>query len=244
MPANPTLSPQVFNDARLATRGEPMTIQGAVNKTAILLAITIVSAAYTWQLFWKGDTNLNGWIIGGALGGFVIAMVTCFKPVWSPITAPIYALAQGLFIGGLSSVFEQHWPGIVMQAVLLTFGTLAALLGAYTMGIIRATTAFRRGVIAATGGVALLYLVSIVLGFFHIQIPGIFGAGPIGIVFSLVVVVIAALNLVLDFDLIESGARAGAPKYMEWYSGFALLVTLIWLYLEILRLLSKLNRRN
>ncbi|HEY3898728.1 MAG TPA: Bax inhibitor-1/YccA family protein [Chthoniobacter sp.] len=244
MPANPTLSPQVFNDARLATRGEPMTVQGAVNKTAVLLAITVVSAAYTWQLFWKGDTNLNGWIIGGALSGFIIAMITSFKPMWSPVTAPIYAMCEGLFIGALSSLFEQRLPGVVMQAVMLTFGTLAALLGAYSMGIIRATTAFRRGVIAATGGIFLLFLVSIGLSFFHIQIPGIFGSGPIGIVFSLVVVVIASLNLVLDFDMIESGARGGAPKYMEWYCGFALLVTLVWLYLEILRLLAKLNRRN
>jgi uncharacterized YccA/Bax inhibitor family protein len=244
MPANPTLSPQVFTDARLATRGEPMTIQGAVNKTAVLLAITVVAAAYTWQHTLKGDTSVNGWIIGGALLGFVFAIITSFKPMWSPITAPIYALCEGFFIGGVSALFELRMPGIVMQAVMLTFGTLAALLGAYTMGIIRSSPAFRRGVIAATGGIALVYLASWILSFFHIQIPGIFGSGTVGIVFSLVVVVVAALNLVIDFDLIESGARAGAPKYMEWYSGFALLVTLVWLYLAILRLLAKLNRRN
>jgi uncharacterized YccA/Bax inhibitor family protein len=245
MPANPTLSPQVFTDARLATSGEAMTIQGAVNKTAILLAITMASAAYTWQLYSKGDAGAaSGWMIGGAIGGAIIAFITCFKAQWSPFTAPLYALFEGLFVGALSCMFEQRMPGIVEQAVMLTFGTLAALLAAYTMGIIRATNNFRRGVIAATGGIALLYAVSWILSFFHIQIPGIFGSGTVGIVFSLIVVVVAALNLVIDFDLIENGARAGAPKYMEWYSGFALLVTLVWLYLEILRLLSKLNRRD
>jgi uncharacterized YccA/Bax inhibitor family protein len=245
MPANPTLSPQVFSDASIATRGEPMTVQGAVNKTAILLAITTCSATYTWQLYFRGETaSATGWMVGGMIGGLILAVITCFKTAWSPVTAPLYALFEGLFIGALSSMFEQRMPGIVIQAVMLTFGTLAALLGAYSMGIIRSSPAFRRGVIAATGGIALLYLVSMVLGFFNIHIPGIFGSGPIGIGFSLVVVIIAALNLVIDFDMIESGARAGAPKYMEWYSGFALLVTLVWLYLEILRLLAKLNRRN
>ncbi len=148
---------------------------------------------------------------------------------------------EGLFIGGISCVFEQRFPGVVPQAVMFTFGTLAALLAAYTTGIIRASDGLRRGIIAATGGIALVYLVSMVLGFFHVQVPGIFGSGPIGIGFSVVVVIIAAMNLVLDFDFIESGARQGAPKYMEWYAGFGLLVTLVWLYLEILRLLSKLN---
>ena len=240
MTGNPTLSPKVYSDAALTSRGEPMTVQGAVNKTAILLILLACSAFYTWQHM---DTA-KGWMVGGMIGGFILAMITCFKVTWAPVTAPIYAIFEGLFIGGISSIFEQRYPGIVAQAVALTFGTLAALLGAYTMGIIRATDGFRRGVVAATGGICLLYFVSWILGFFHIQIPGIFGAGPVGILFSLFVVVIAALNLVIDFDMIESSAKAGAPKYMEWYSGFALLVTLVWLYLEILRLLSKLNRRD
>jgi uncharacterized YccA/Bax inhibitor family protein len=245
MTGNPTLSPKAFNEAGLATPGETMTVQGAVNKTAILLALATLSAAYTWQLYLKGEmTTPNGWIMGGAFGGFIIALVTTFKKEWSAVTAPLYAICEGLFIGAISSIIDQRFPGIVLQAVMLTFGTLAALLAAYTMGIIRATSAFRRGVIAATGGIAVLYLVSFVLSFFHIQIPGIFGSGTVGIIFSLVVVVIAAMNLVLDFDMIETGAQQGAPKYMEWYAGFGLLVTLVWLYLEILRLLMKLNRRN
>lgn len=245
MTSNPTLSPATFTEVGRANRDDAMTVQGTVNKTAILLALTTVSAAYTWQLFWKGEvSSANAWLWGGAIGGFIIAMVTTFKKTWSPVTAPLYAILEGLFIGGLSSMFERQLPGIVIQAVMLTFGTLAALLAGYTFGIIRASSGFRRGVIAATGGIAILYLVSMVLGFFHIQIPGIFGNGTVGIVFSLVVVVIAAMNLVLDFDMIEQGAQQSAPKYMEWYAGFGLLVTLVWLYLEILRLLSKLNRRN
>jgi len=244
MTGNPTLTPKVFNEARVVNPGDTMTVQGAVNKTAFLLALVVLTASYTWQLFWKGETgSATMWIYGGAIAGLVIGLITSFKPAWSPVTAPLYAAVEGLFIGGLSSMFEMRFPGIVIQAVMLTFGTLAALLACYTLGLIRATGAFRRGVFAATGAIALLYAVSWILSFFHIQIPGIFGNGPVGIIFSLVVVIIAAMNLVLDFDMIESGAQQGAPKYMEWYSGFGLLVTLVWLYLEILRLLSKLNRR-
>jgi uncharacterized YccA/Bax inhibitor family protein len=182
--------------------------------------------------------------MAGILGGFVLALVTAFKPVWAPISTPLYALAEGLALGGISVVFESAYSGIVAQAVFLTFGTLAALLIAYRSGVIRATDNFRRGVFAATGGIALLYLASFILGFFGIAIPLIHSNGLVGILFSLFVVVIAALNLVLDFDLIERGAAQGAPAYMEWYGAFALLVTLVWLYLEILRLLSKLQSRQ
>ena len=245
MTGNPTLSANTFTDTGRVAPTEAMTVQGTVNKTAFLLALATLSASYTWQLFGKGDVaSANVWLMGGAIGGFIVALVTTFKKEWSAVTAPLYAVLEGLFIGGLSCLFEQRFPGVVMQAVMLTFGTLAALLAAYTMGLIRASSAFRRGVIAATGGIAILYLVSMVLGFFHIQIPGIFGNGTVGIVFSLVVVVVAAMNLVLDFDMIEQGAQQSAPKYMEWYAGFGLLVTLVWLYLEILRLLSKLRSRD
>lgn len=245
MTGNPTLNPTTFNEAGRVSYGQAMTVQGTVNKTAILLLLTTVAASYTWQLFWEGKVaSANLWLMGGAIGGFIVAIVTTFKKTWSPVTAPIYAVLEGLFIGGLSCLFERQLPGIVIQAVMLTFGTLAALLAAYSAGLIRASAGFRNGVIAATGGIAIVYLVSMVLGFFHIQIPGIFGNGLIGIGFSVVVVIVAAMNLVLDFDLIENGARAGAPKYMEWYASFGLLVTLVWLYLEILRLLSKLRSRN
>jgi uncharacterized YccA/Bax inhibitor family protein len=246
MTGNPTLNENTFNEAgRVLVPGDAMTVQGTVNKTSILLILTTLAASYTWHLFWQGNVGAaNVWLMGGAIGGFIVSMITIFKKNWSPVTAPIYAVLEGLFIGGLSCLFERQLPGIVIQAVMLTFGTLAALLAAYTAGLIRASAGFRNGVIAATGGIALVYLVSMVLGFFHIQIPGIFGNGIVGIGFSLVVVIIAAMNLVLDFDMIESGAAAGAPKYFEWYAGFSLLVTLVWLYLEILRLLSKLRSRD
>ena len=180
----------------------------------------------------------------GALGGFIVAMVTVFKKTWAPLTAPIYALLEGLVLGGISALTELRFPGVPMQAVGLTFGTLVALLLAYRSGMIRVTDNFRLGVVAATGGIALFYVATIVMGLFGVRFPPVFGAGPLGIGISVFVVIVAALNLVLDFDLIESGARAGAPKYMEWYGAFALMVTLIWLYLEILRLLSKLRSRN
>ncbi|MEO8353673.1 MAG: Bax inhibitor-1/YccA family protein, partial [Chthoniobacteraceae bacterium] len=157
--------------------------------------------------------------------------------------APAYALVEGVFLGGISAIYEAQFGGIVFQAVLMTFGTLFALLAAYQTGLIKATENFKLGIVAATGGIFMVYIASIVLGFFGIQIPGIFGNGTVGILFSVVVVIIAALNLVLDFDFIEQGAEVGAPKYLEWYGAFGLMVTLVWLYLEILRLLSKLRSR-
>ena len=183
-------------------------------------------------------------VIGGVIGGLVVAMVTVFKQTWAPYTTPLYAALEGLALGGISYLFEQRYPGIVAQAVFLTFGTLGALLFAYRSGIIRATENFKLGVFAATGGIAVVYLLSFVLGFFGIGVPLIHSSGTFGILFSLFVVVIAALNLVLDFDFIEEGAERGAPKYMEWYGAFGLLVTLVWLYLEILRLLAKLQDRR
>jgi uncharacterized YccA/Bax inhibitor family protein len=183
-------------------------------------------------------------MFGGLLGGFVVALVTIFKKTWSAFTAPLYALLEGLALGGISAVFEKTYPGVAIQAVGLTLGTLFVMLLAYKTGVVKATQGFKVGVIAATGGIAVFYLAEMVLSFFfHIQVPAINGSGPWGIAFSLFVVVIAALNLVLDFDMIETGVRGGAPKYMEWYGAFGMMVTLIWLYLEILRLLGKARRR-
>ena len=183
-------------------------------------------------------------MIGGVFGGFVVALITIFKKTWSPFTAPIYALLEGLALGGISAILESRYPGIAVQAVGLTFGTLFVMLLAYKTGVIRATERFKVGVIAATGGIMVFYLIGMVLRmFFHFQIPVVYSGGIWGILFSLFVVVIAALNLVLDFDMIETGVNGGAPKYMEWYGAFGLMVTLIWLYLEILRLLAKARRR-
>lgn len=220
-----------------------MTITGTVNKTAMSLVVLLVAAMYVWGKGAQGQLPMF-WVWGGVIGGFVVAMVTAFKPVWAPYTTPLYAALEGLALGGISYVFEQMYPGIVAQAVFLTFGTLGALLFAYRSGIIRATENFKLGVFAATGGIGLVYLLSFVLGFFGISVPLIHSSGTFGILFSVFVVVIAALNLVLDFDFIEQGAERGAPKYMEWYGAFGLLVTLVWLYLEILRLLAKLQSRD
>jgi uncharacterized YccA/Bax inhibitor family protein len=244
--ANPALNAKTFAGPRPMVATEAMTIQGTVNKSAFLLILTILPAAWVWnQFFTTGDAAAaTKWILIGALGGFVVALVTVFKKEWSAATAPLYAVLEGLFLGGISAFFEVKFPGIVIQAVSLTFGTLGALLLAYKSGLIRATENFKLGVVAATGGIALVYLLSMGLSFFGIQMPYLHDSGPIGIGISVFIVVIAALNLVLDFDFIEHGAEQGAPKYMEWFAAFGLLVTLIWLYLEILRLLSKLRSRN
>jgi uncharacterized YccA/Bax inhibitor family protein len=246
--SNPALNSKAF--AGLAPAAETMSIQGTVNKTLILLLLVCVSAAWIWSRYFNAPepsqalADISLWMFGGLFGGLVMALVTIFKKSWAGITAPIYALLEGLFLGGISATFEAQYPGIVVQAVGLTFGTLFCLLVAYTSRMIKVTQNFRLGVVAATGGIALLYLASMVLGFFGINIPYIHQSGLIGIGFSLFVVVIAALNLVLDFDFIENAAAQGAPKYMEWYGAFGLIVTLVWLYLEILRLLSKLRSRN
>ena len=241
--SNPALTEKAFKGQ--VAFGETMTLQGTVNKTGFLLLCIVVAAAWTWGLSHSNDPFAAiPWMIGGLIGGLIVALVTIFKKEWSPITAPIYALLEGLVLGGISAIFEKSYPGVAIQAVGLTFGTLFVLLLAYKSGIVRATQGFKIGVIAATGGIAVFYLFEMVLGFFfHIQVPVINGSGPWGIAFSLFVVIIAALNLVLDFDLIETGVNNGAAKYMEWYGAFALMVTLIWLYLEILRLLSKARRR-
>jgi uncharacterized YccA/Bax inhibitor family protein len=241
--SNPALNEKAFKGQ--VAYGEAMTLQGTVNKTGLLLLLVVATAAWTWGLSHSPAPGAAiPWMIGGLFGGFIVALVTIFKQNWSPITAPIYALLEGLALGGISAMFERMYPGVAIQAVGLTFGTLFVMLLAYKTGTIRATRGFRLGVLAATGGIALLYLVEMVLGgFFHIQVPEINGSGAVGIGFSLFVVIIAALNLVLDFDMIETGVRNGAPKYMEWYGAFGLMVTLIWLYLEILRLLGKMRRR-
>ncbi len=238
--ANPTLRPEVFQQAGLSDRGLTMTVSGVVQKTSILILLAMITASFTWGL---GPRNpmLMPLSMGAALIGLVVALVTIFKKAWSPVTAPIYALIEGVFLGGISLIFETSYPGIVPQAVGLTFGTLFAMLMAYQSGLIKVTEKFKLGVAAATGSIFLVYMISMVLGFFGVRIPLIHEAGMVGIGFSLFVVVIAAMNLVLDFDMIEQGARGGAPKFMEWYAGFGLLVTLVWLYMEILRLLAKLR---
>jgi len=244
---NPALSTTVFENAGKVVVGNAMTVSGTVNKTALALLLCLAAASWTWNLFFNSAGNpqaIIGWMWVGLIGGFIVALVTIFKRVWAPITTPIYAVLEGFALGGISSIFETQYPGIVIQAIGLTFGTLGALLLAYKSGLIKVTENFKLGVFAATGGIAIVYLVDIVLGFFGIRMPMIHSSGWLGIGFSVFVVIIASLNLVMDFDFIEHGAESGAPKYMEWYGAFGLMVTLVWLYLEILRLLSKLNSRR
>ncbi|MBK1876757.1 Bax inhibitor-1/YccA family protein [Pelagicoccus mobilis] len=243
--SNPALSDEAFNVSRPVSASQAMTINGTVNKTGILVCVLWVAAIITWEkTFAAGNpAELYPWMIGGSIGGFIIAMITVFKKTVAPYTAPLYAVVEGLVLGVISAFFEMQYPGIVFQAVLLTFGVLFALLFAYKTGVIKATENFKLGVAAATGGIFFVYLLSMILGFFGVSIPLIHESGVIGIGFSLFVVVIAALNLVLDFDFIENGAARGAPKYLEWYAAFGLLVTLVWLYIELLRLLSKLRSR-
>lgn len=242
-----TSNPIFRNDPFAAARGTGavMTIGGAVWKTAFLLMLALVTGTYTWmQYVTRGPAAVMPFVLGAAALGFVVAIGTSFKPAWSPVLAPVYALLEGVVLGGISAWYNSQHPGIAFAAAGGTAATLAGLLFAYQTGIIRASNNFKRGVIAATMGIALFYVVTMVLGFFKIQVPGVFGSGLIGIGFSVFVVIIAALNLVLDFDRIEQGAQGGAPKYMEWYGAFGLMVTLVWLYLEILRLLAKLSDRR
>ncbi|HEY5780494.1 MAG TPA: Bax inhibitor-1/YccA family protein [Lysobacter sp.] len=248
---NPALKETTFLDLGSGTvvrrDGDAMTLTGTVNKTGLLLLLCVITATFAWsqiQFTADGAVGAGPYVWGGAIGGLVLALATTFKPTWAPVTAPLYALVEGFFLGAISAMYNHLYEGIVLQAVMLTFGTMFALLFAYRSGLIRATENFKLGVVAATGGIALLYLVTMGLGMFGIRIPYIHESGLIGIGFSLFVVVIAALNLVLDFDFIESGVEQNAPKYMEWYGAFGLMVTLVWLYVEFLRLLAKLQSRD
>lgn len=241
--ANPALGDNTFS-LRAAQGEESMTIQGTVNKSAILIGIIIFAGALSWTQFMSGNGIAMILLWGGFIGGLIAAIVTIFKKEWAPYTAPVYAAFEGLALGGISAMAEIAFSGIVVQAVMLTVGTFVVLLAAYRSGLIKATENFKLGVVAATGAVGLVYLISFGMRMFGMEMPYLHSNGIIGIGISLVIVVIAALNLVLDFDFIEKGAEEKAPKFMEWYAAFGLVVTLVWLYLEILRLLMKLNSRD
>ena len=247
---NPALNAATFSDAARqaptdAGNRATMSLEGTVNKTGILLLLVVLSGAWTWNLFFESGNSATvmPMMLVGGIGGFIFALVTIFKKQWSGITAPIYAVLQGLFLGGISAIYESQFDGIVVQAVGLTLGTLSSLLVLYKTGIVKPTENFRLMVTSATMGIGLLYLVSMIMNMFGSSIGFIHSNGLFGIGFSLFVVAIAALNLVLDFDFIEQGSEQGAPKYMEWFGAFSLMVTLIWLYLEMLRLLAKMRSR-
>ena len=235
---NPVLSKSTFTNT--GSLSEKMTINGTVNKTAISLLLLVGTGYLTFK------TINPGLLIFCGIGGLIVAIITVFKKEWAPITVPIYAILEGGLLGGVSFMYNSLYDGIVTNAIFLTVGILLSLLTAYRSGYIKATENFKLGVFAATGGIAIVYLINFVMSFFgsSMGVMQIDNASPMSIGFSVIVVIIAALNLVLDFDFIEEGAEKGAPKYMEWYGAFGLLVTLIWLYLEILRLLAKLNSRR
>ncbi|MGE4132147.1 MAG: Bax inhibitor-1/YccA family protein [Bdellovibrionales bacterium] len=245
--ANPALSDKAFQG--LVSTDQNMTISGTVQKSFLLILMVFASATWSWsQAFPSGwgvgvTPEIPLWYFPAIIGGFVVAMVIIFKKNTAPYLAPVYAVLEGATLGAISALFEFRYPGIVLQAVFCTFGTFLALLFAYQSKLIQATENFKLGVVAATGGIAIVYLVDMALRFFGMSVPFIHESGPLGIGISAVIVVVAALNLVLDFDFIESASNRGAPKHMEWYGAFGLLVTLIWLYLEILRLLSKMQKK-
>lgn len=247
---NPTLSEKRFKDTVLeevVTHENAMTVKGTLQKFGFLFLMMMGTAFYAWKEYAERGGNTLTFIYVGAFGGLAIAIVMMFKKEWAPYLAPAYALLEGLFIGAISAyyqyAFAEQAPNIVLNAVGLTFGTAIAMYLLYSFKIIRATQKFKAIIITATAGIAIFYLIAFALSFFGIQIPFLHEGSAMGIGFSVFVVALAALNLILDFDMIENGAALGAPKYMEWYGAFGLLVTIVWLYLEILRLLSKISKR-
>jgi uncharacterized YccA/Bax inhibitor family protein len=243
---NPGLNDKTFAGQPLVgVGGERMTVQGAVNKSFLLLVVLLAGAFWPWsQYLATGDASVVAApLLIGLIGGFILALVISFKPTMAPYLAIPYAGLEGLAMGAISAMLERRYPGIAIQAVALTFAVFAAMLVAYKTRLIQATQRLRAVVIGATGAIALMYVVVLVLGFFHVNVPILNSGSPLSIGLSLVIIGVAALNLILDFDIVESGAARGSPKYMEWYSAFGLLVTLVWLYMEILRLLAN-TRRN
>lgn len=245
--SNPVLNSDTFSTRTWDRSSDSvMTASGVVMKTTLLLIITLMTAALTWKHFTVGGGDIgaiNGWMLASIFTGFITAIATVFKKTWSPVTAPLYAAIEGVFIGAISLILEASFPGIALQAATATLGTLFAMLFVYQSGLIRVTDTFRMVVGTATLGIAVTYFLMILLAFFGVNISFLTGSGGFSILFSLLVIGVAAFNFVLDFDSIEQGVQRGAPKYMEWFGAFALMVTIIWLYIEFLRLLSKLRSR-
>lgn len=246
---NPTLSEKIFNKSITAGDQGVMTARGAINKFGFLFLMVIAGAAFSWHYFYQGKAIMPLMLIG-ALGGLVVALVITFKRSWAPFLAPAYGILEGLFLGAISAffneMFRESYPGIIMQAVGLTMGVAIAMFILYNFGVIKATQKFKSIVFACTAGIAIFYLINIVMSLFGVNLAVLdFGNGSLlGIGISLFIVVIAALNLIMDFDMIEQGQAMGAPKYMEWYCAFGLMVTIVWLYIEMLRLLSRFSSRD
>ena len=238
---NPALNRNTFSNTRTVSGDQAMTIDGTVNKTSLCLLLLMTTAIYTWN-----NPELSAVLFFPIIiGTFVLLIITLFNKKMAPFTVPMYCLLEGGLLGGISALADAMYPGIANQAICLTFGILAALLMLYKSKMIAVTDNFRLGIFSATFGIFIVYMLNIVLSLFGFSFMGpLFGNSTTGILFSLFVVGIAAFNLVLDFDFIEQGAEQGAPKYMEWYGAFGLMITLIWLYIEILNLLMKLRSRR
>ncbi len=246
---NPVLSDKIFQKS-LAQPGEgTMSLGGTLNKFLFIFLMALCTSVYSWFAFEKGS-NVVPLIMIGAFGGLALALIISFRMPWARFLAPAYGLCEGLFLGAISAMvsrmFQDKAPYIVMQAVLLTFGVVLAMWSLYRFRIIKVTRKLTMVIVGATAGIFVFYLLTWILGFFHVHVPfmDLTNGSTFSIIFSLIVVGVAALNLVLDFDMIDKGVQSGAPKYMEWYGAFALMVTIVWLYIEILRLLAKLNSRR
>ena len=238
---NPAFSEKIFSSQGFVAQNQAMTVQGTVNKTLMLFVLMIIPAYLVWNQFDPETPVVSPLTWVGLVGGLISALVVIFKPITAAIGAPVYAIFEGMFLGGISVLFEMMYPGIAMQAIALTFGTLFSMLFMYKSGMIKVTEKLRSGVMAATGAIFFVYMISWIMSFFGSSIPMIHQGGMMGIGFSLLVIGIAAFNLLLDFDFIEKSALRGSPKFMEWVGAFGLMVTLVWLYMEFLRLLSKLR---
>lgn len=246
--SNPTLSEKSFNRSAAFAGGETMSFRGTLNKFGFLFLMVMATAFYVWNEASVGN-DIGSYVLWGAIGGLIVAIVIMFKQSWAQFLAPAYALLEGLVVGGISALYNDAFaevaPGIVMQAVTLTFGTAIAMYLLYSFGVIKVTQRFKSIMFAAMGGIMIFYLLSFILSFFNVQMPGLHQGSMLSIGISVVITGIAALSLLLDFDRIEQGTAMGAPKLMEWYCAFGLLVTLVWLYIEILRLLGNIyGRRN
>jgi uncharacterized YccA/Bax inhibitor family protein len=239
--SNPVLSAATMDSFRgeFFPASQSMTIQGTATKSLILLGLCIGTGSFTFGMTHSGNpATAMPWMFGGLFASLILGLATSFKPNWAPITAPLYAMGEGLMLGAISGMYERMYNGIIPQAALATIGTMAAMLFAYKSGVIRATNGFVMGVAAATGGIALMYFIAMICGMFGVQLPFLHQPSLLGIGISVVIVIVAALNLIIDFNSIQQAAEHGAPKYFEWYSAFALMVTLVWLYMELIRLLA------
>lgn len=248
---NPTLSSKIFNTTIADQQQGIMTARGAMNKFGFLFLMVIAGATFTWHLYYQGKAEtMMPLMLAGVFGGLITAVIITFKQKWAPFLAPLYGLLEGLFIGAISAIvnemFAKKYPGIVIQSVGLTLGVAVAMFLLYNFRIIKPTQRFKSILFTATAGIAIFYLITLIVRMFGVQMDFMMmGNGSLlGIGISLFVVIIAALNLIIDFDVIEQGAEMGVPKYMEWYCAFALMVTIVWLYVEMLKLLSRLNSRN